>query len=325
MKNIKIKIIFFLLLIFSSSVFAEKVLILGAWTKHQDWVDITSTAIDEHGPALLENINDIENYCGSNFSNFSKEQKKGFWINLIGKLAELESSNNPKDHTREPDLSQDSYGLLQLSPDDSKKHSGCDVGTEEKLYQPKNNLTCGVIIMNSLIKKYGHIRNNENPKEGLGAYWAPFRTKNEQLVSAGKAYCKKINPSESGTSGNSNSDTQNSTNNGPSNTSQPSNSGGKKENLKKNNFQTPTGTSHFKEGAKPKQYQVGEGATTGIQNNSFYSGDNNAGARSRGGVVTKGGQQGIFLEDISNINNMASEFKNRSAGTSDKILQKYVS
>jgi len=111
--------------------------------------------ISEKGKALLNYSKDVD--C---------------WISFFYALAKAESNHNPFETYREP-LSNDlvtkgpsiSQGLLQVSYQDLKLHK-CPFSWEQDkgkkltdktktIFNPYNNLTCGVILINKKVKKYG--------------------------------------------------------------------------------------------------------------------------------------------------------------------------
>lgn len=123
------------------------------WKKSYE--DHLRKEISEKGKALIKYSNDVD--C---------------WISFFYALAEGESNHNPFETYREP-LSNDlvtkgpsiSQGLLQVSYQDLKLHN-CPFSWEQDkdkkltdktktIFDPFKNLTCGVILINKKVLKYG--------------------------------------------------------------------------------------------------------------------------------------------------------------------------
>ena len=129
---------------------------------------------------------DMGYFC-ENYDNLRKEEKINVWAQLISLMAFYESSWNPMARYVESNLGIDpvtksaiaSEGLLQVGYIDSLYHK-CNFAweTDAKLsetdakktvFDPYNNLQCGVIILAKQLKTHKAIVINK------GAYWAVIK------------------------------------------------------------------------------------------------------------------------------------------------------
>ena len=161
---------------------------LGGTTWNPAWDRIVEEALP---PAMLsERVpRDVRRFCPS-FYVMSPRNKRAFWAYFFQALAGAEAGLNPRAkvaHT-EPILARQEHvaptkvlteGLLQLTYDDQKRY-GCNFDAEadrglapsdpaRTILQPKNNLTCGVTILNN------QIMTQHKPLLSPTSYWATLR------------------------------------------------------------------------------------------------------------------------------------------------------
>ncbi|MGE9745511.1 hypothetical protein [Bdellovibrio bacteriovorus] len=144
---------------------------LPKWQMHpqgQAWTKYTLDAIDKEGLASL-NPRDAKNYC-PNWDKLTLEQRRQFWLVLVAKLSEIESSFRPTlsfQETKGRSRGTSSNGMLQMSV---KQCS--NLQTSADTYDSQKNLSCGVELMKRLITQTGEIGTGGN--SGLCKNWQPF-------------------------------------------------------------------------------------------------------------------------------------------------------
>lgn len=137
------------------------------------WSEIVMRAIEDQNSSLLRvdiNESDLEKLNCRSYSNFSREDKIRFWTLFMSSISHFESNFNPNTRFWESSLGKYSEGLLQLSVDDSENHDFCDLNSITIL-NPKENLTCGVSILDKQIRGSGKREEGELfPKRYF--YWS---------------------------------------------------------------------------------------------------------------------------------------------------------
>ncbi len=143
---------------------------LGGKTWDPAWDEIIEKGIP---PEMLTNQvpRDVRKFC-PRFYTMSEVDKRAFWAYFFQALAGAEAGLNPTTRVRQPqpEVSQidpvtghtaRTEGLLQLSYEDQKRY-GCDFDWDKDktlppkdpaktIMQPKNNLECGIKILNNQI------------------------------------------------------------------------------------------------------------------------------------------------------------------------------
>jgi hypothetical protein len=126
-------------------------------------------------------------FC-SNYYNLNRDEQVDVWAQLIVAMSWYESGWNKKARMEEPSLGLDrvtrriiaSEGLLQLSYEDSYWRNYCDFNwtqdiqfedddIRKTIFDPYLNLSCGIGILTSQIKRHEKIVINK------GAYWAVIK------------------------------------------------------------------------------------------------------------------------------------------------------
>ncbi len=167
---------------------AEKKDELGEQSWDPQWDVIVEKALS---PAMLSNqaARAVHSYC-PRFSSMSEADKRAFWAYTFQALAGAEAGLKPTTDVRhtEPEVAvQDtvtqrmvrSEGLLQLTYMDADRY-GCDFDWQhdkslpakdprKTILQPKNNLLCGVKIMEN------QIVNLHRPLLSSSSYWVTLR------------------------------------------------------------------------------------------------------------------------------------------------------
>lgn len=160
----------------------------AAWDKKRpEWTPILVAAIKEHGQGLLQSY--PEGVCGDRMT---------FYVALMSKLAEYESSFNPDSEYKEAWNGDDgkpqiSAGIFQLSVSDAKYNAGCKFGNMKELKDPKNNIYCAVFIANKWVSKDGKLAagSDSSNAKGFARYWGPMRkpVKRDAVLAAARATC----------------------------------------------------------------------------------------------------------------------------------------
>lgn len=109
---------------------------------------------------LYAGSKDLVNYC-PNFSKFSDESKQDFWIMVIGRMVQYESSCDPK--AVNP-YNKAAIGLLALHKGKEKEYSeNCKIGDG---FKAERSLVCGLNMLNEQLLR-GHPLFVNYPK----TYW----------------------------------------------------------------------------------------------------------------------------------------------------------
>lgn len=136
---------------------------------------------------ILDRAHDMDLFC-PNYYNLNHDERVNVWGQLIAAMSWFESGWNKKARFPEPRLGIDpvtnrtvhSEGLLQLGYADAMWRSYCDFDwtqdiqfedddIRKTIFDPYLNLTCGIGILTSQIKKYERIIIKQ------GAYWAVIK------------------------------------------------------------------------------------------------------------------------------------------------------
>jgi hypothetical protein len=167
---------------------AEKREALRQWTWDRDWNGIVEHALP---PELLspQVARDVRPFC-PRFNRMDEQDRRDFWAYFFQALAGAEAGLFPTTNVRhtEPEVAVKdtvtkrmvrSEGLLQLTYMDADRY-GCDFDWEKDkhlpekdpaktILQPKNNLTCGVRILdNQLITQ-------RKPLLSRTSYWSTLQ------------------------------------------------------------------------------------------------------------------------------------------------------
>jgi hypothetical protein len=159
---------------------------LGGNTWNPDWDQLIEQAIP--GDMLSSKVpHDVRKFC-PNFYRMSDSDKRVFWAYFFQALAGAEAGLEPTTNVRHPQmLGKDSVtrqpihseGLLQLTFQDERLY-GCDFDwehdrelpahdPERTILQPKNNLECGIKIL-----EY-QIINRKRPLVSSHSYWSTLQ------------------------------------------------------------------------------------------------------------------------------------------------------
>ena len=138
----------------------------GAWGAYL----MGRLSASEHPYLFNANVADLGKVC-PRFSAMNTEERKNFWVWLLASMANYESSCNEK--VKAKGVNGTAAGLLQLHL--GKEHNyGCRSGINS--LRARDNLECGLTILNRDIKRTGKIfpgRNNYwhvlRPQSGPGA------------------------------------------------------------------------------------------------------------------------------------------------------------
>jgi hypothetical protein len=105
------------------------------------WTQMTRTAIDADGSALLAAApTDMDAFC-PNYPKLDDAAKKEFWVATVSEIAAVESALDPAKAG-----TQNRRGLLQITPDAATRYGCANVGVAQ-LGDPQTNLGCGVKIL----------------------------------------------------------------------------------------------------------------------------------------------------------------------------------
>lgn len=154
------------------------------------WSQAVYTVIKNEEPQMLgQNVaDDVETYCPK-YRSLNDNQRMNFWGQLFAGMAKYESAWKPSSRMVETTMGIDPFtgrqvaseGLLQLSyQDESSYNFDCgfdwtkdkllsDTDPKKTIFDPKNNLRCGIKIMARQLKNKRAI--------GLtsGVYWAVLK------------------------------------------------------------------------------------------------------------------------------------------------------
>lgn len=159
-----------------------------------NWTVYAEDALERYGSALLKGTTDIEDFCPM-YDRLGHQDQLHFWVQLIAAMTKYESGFKPTSRYTETSMGTDrvtgkqivSEGLLQLSYVDElnyrsvlpagvcdfdyqsdKQYAATDV--RRTILDPKNNLTCGIGILNRQVQRFNKIA------VGSGAYWAVIKS-----------------------------------------------------------------------------------------------------------------------------------------------------
>ena len=161
---------------------------LGGSTWNPEWDHFIEQAIPAE--MLSSQVpHDVRKFC-PNFYHMSETDKRIFWAYLFQALAGAEAGLNPTTNVRHPQMAKvdkvtgqpvHSEGLLQLTFEDQKVYGcGCDFDWDadrklpkndpgRTILQPKNNLECGIKILD--VQIIGH----HKPLLTKNSYWSPLQ------------------------------------------------------------------------------------------------------------------------------------------------------
>lgn len=124
------------------------------------------------------------------YQSISYHERKAFWAYLLSEMARFESGFDPStsytesftDSSGQPVVSR---GLLQLSIESANDY-GCGFQTSADVHDPKQNLSCGIRILNRWMKNDQRIGSKVSGSwKGGARYWSVLR-------STSSAYAKII-------------------------------------------------------------------------------------------------------------------------------------
>ena len=173
-------------------------------------------ALKTYGQHLTRTVpSDIGNYCPS-YSSMSKEERRGFWSQLVSGLVKYESSYKPADRFNEAAMGIDpttgrqvvSAGLMQLSYQDERTYSrvlpnqACALTAQRgaAIYDPETNLNCGVAILDYQVSRSNSISELAGRRwTGGGSYWSVLRTPRTRsgIQQLTRSYCSQVARSSS--------------------------------------------------------------------------------------------------------------------------------
>lgn len=144
------------------------------WTEHVD------RELERLGEDLLDVIPaDASLFCPK-YKNLSYAQRKHYWAFLISSMVRFESNFDTKlsfkenfnDSQGKPVISR---GLLQISIESGNAY-GCGFKTTQDLHDPKQNLSCGIRILNRWLGRDGRIAGKVGGAwKGGARYWSVLR------------------------------------------------------------------------------------------------------------------------------------------------------
>lgn len=118
--------------------------------------------------AKLEKARDRDFWC-PDYNSATDAQRLTCWARLVSALVKYESNFNQNAVYDEPGMSQDSIGLMMMSPGECP-----NAPTAAKLKNGVENLKCGTARMAMLIARDGYVTAPNNRK-GAAAYWSVLR------------------------------------------------------------------------------------------------------------------------------------------------------
>ncbi len=152
------------------------------WSGHggtELWTRSALGAVRGHGAALAQTLpTDIGAWCAAYPTN-DIGRREAFWVGLISALVKHESTYRP----RVSGDSGRSHGLLQIRSGTARAY-GCRATSRAALYNPSENLSCGVRIMAKTVARDTAVaRQVDGARGGAGADWGPFvqRAKREDM------------------------------------------------------------------------------------------------------------------------------------------------
>src|SRR3989344_3521494 len=142
-----------------------------------NWNYYIANSISDNSPLLITDLNDAKLVC-PRFNTLSNKEKRIFWAYFFQALAGSESNLNLVSYNPS-DAGGGSWGLLQVSYPDKDRY-GCNFNANadntkdtkdlsRTIFDPKNNLECGVKIMEKRLALIGNnFFTNGNAASG---YW----------------------------------------------------------------------------------------------------------------------------------------------------------
>ena len=187
---------------------------LGGKTWNPEWDQIVEKSV----PAEMlssEVPRDVRKFC-PNFYNMSDTDKRVFWAYFFQALAGAEAGLNPTTRVRhlQPVVNKidevthhpiHQEGLLQLTYEDQTRY-GCDfdwlhdrelksTDPERTILQPKNNLECGIRILdNQIITKHKHLVTKSSYWSTLHPGTPDYRVFVKEMVNPPEACAKPSRP-----------------------------------------------------------------------------------------------------------------------------------
>lgn len=144
----------------------------------------------------FEKARDRDAWCPG-YSTATDAQRLTCWVRLVSALVKYESNFNQNAVFDEPGMSQDSIGLMMMSPGECP-----NAPTAAKLKNGVENLKCGTARMAMLIARDGYVTSPDN-KKGAAAYWSVLRApytayglklgKRNEIIAITKTY-KMVRP-----------------------------------------------------------------------------------------------------------------------------------
>lgn len=155
----------------------------GAWRQKNidgSWSKLTEEAVK--ATSLPNAIpTDIDKFCPG-YKSKGAADRAIFWTGLISIIARPESNFKPETTYTESFTDAQgkkviSRGLLQISIESAnQKRYSCAIAKAADLHDPKINLTCGVKILDALVKADNVIATYAGQKAiGGGRYWSTLR------------------------------------------------------------------------------------------------------------------------------------------------------
>lgn len=161
------------------------------------WTDHVDRELEKLGGDLLDVIPaDAALFCPK-YKNLSYAQRKHYWAFLISSMVRFESNFDPKlSFTEDFNDSQGkrviSRGLLQISIESGNAY-GCGFKTTQDLHDPKQNLSCGIRILNRWMGRDGRIAGKVNGAwKGGARYWSVLREGNKTSYKSIVAWSKDL-------------------------------------------------------------------------------------------------------------------------------------
>lgn len=144
------------------------------WTTHVD------RELDRLGQNLLDVIPADKNLFCPKYQSLSYAQRKQYWAFMLSAMVRFES--NFKTETSYTEDFNDSHGnrvisrgLLQISIESGNAY-GCGFKTTKDLHDPKQNLSCGIRILDRWLGRDGRIAGKvDGAWRGGARYWSVLR------------------------------------------------------------------------------------------------------------------------------------------------------
>ncbi|MDG0818122.1 murein L,D-transpeptidase catalytic domain-containing protein [Bdellovibrio svalbardensis] len=166
----------------------------SAWTAHVE------SELDRIGQNLLNVVPADQSLFCPKYSKLTTAQRKQYWSFLISSMVRFESNfNTNTTYTENFNDSNGnrvvSRGLLQISIESGNAY-GCAFKTTKDLHDPKQNLSCGIRILDRWIGRDKRIAGNVSGWKGGARYWSVLRSTNStpynSIVNGSKnlAMCK---------------------------------------------------------------------------------------------------------------------------------------